>query len=166
MIRRSAMLGAMMLATSTPLLAEEDGFVTFKVLKPEHAITMATAAMENCRDGGYQVGVAVVDRFGGLQTFVRDRYAGPHTSETAIRKAWTAVSFRTNTTDLDLVTRPGGASAGIRSISKALPLGGGVIVENAGTIVAGIGVSGAPGPEIDEQCAKAGIEAIEDVLGF
>jgi uncharacterized protein GlcG (DUF336 family) len=145
---------------------EDSAFVTFKTLKPEVAMRLAVAAMENCRENGSQVGVAVVDRFGVLQVFVRDRFAGAHSIETATRKAWTAVSFRTDTLTLDEVTGPDSVSYGIRFISKALPLGGGVLVESAGSIVAGVGVSGAPDPAIDDDCARAGIEAIDDVLGF
>ena len=59
----SATMGAATLAT--PALAQDDdAFVTFQVLKPEVAQTAAIAAMESCREAGYQVGVMVVDRFG------------------------------------------------------------------------------------------------------
>jgi len=37
---------------------------------------------------------------GGTQVMLRDRYAGPHTPDTAERKAWTAVSFRADTLEL------------------------------------------------------------------
>ena len=155
------------LAIATPAVAEEsDGLVTYKALKPELAIDLAKAAMLHCREQGYQVGVSVVDRSGTLQTFMRDRYAGAHTVETATRKAWTAVSFRTNTSELDDLTQPGVDSYGIRFISKALPLGGGIMIESGGSMVGAVGVSGAPGPQLDDECAEAGIAAIEDQLGF
>jgi len=161
-----AALAAMALGTTAK--AQDDGaFVTFQVLKPELALKMAEVAMTTCRDAGYQVGVSVVDRFGLPQVFLRDRYAGAHVYETATRKAWTAVSFRTDTLELDLTTRADGISGGIRQISQALPLGGGVVVlSGEGAIVAGIGVSGAPGPDLDDDCAKAGIAAIEDEIAF
>ena len=155
------------IALSAPALAEDDdGLVTYKALKPELAIDLAKAAMLHCREQGYQVGVSVVDRSGILQTFMRDRYAGAHTVETATRKAWTAVSFRTNTSDLDTATQPGGDAFGIRFLSQALPLGGGIMIESGGTMVGAVGVSGAPGPHLDDECAEAGIAAIEDQLGF
>jgi uncharacterized protein GlcG (DUF336 family) len=155
------------IALSTPALAQDDGaLVDFSILKPEIALKAAQAALAACRDGGYQVGVAVVDRFGLPQVFLRDRFAGAHVHETATRKAWTAVSFRTNTSDLNAATQPGSISAGIRQISQALPLGGGMVIEAQGSIVAGIGVSGAPSPEIDDNCAAAGIAAIEDDIAF
>lgn len=148
--------------------AQDDGaFVEFRVLKPELAFQMAVAAMESCRDGGYQVGVTVVDRFGLPQAFVRDRFAGMHVYETSRRKAWTAVSFRGSTGELASVTEAGQISSGIRHLSEALPLGGGLpVMEGDGGIVAGIGVSGAPSPELDEICASAGIDAIADEIAF
>ena len=147
--------------------AEDDAFVEFKVLKPEIAIKAAISAMNFCQDEGYQVGVSVVDRFGLTQAFIKSRYAGLHVQETATRKAWTSVSFRTPTLSLDESTQPGQEAFGIRFISTPLPLGGGVPIEAEGSIVAGIGVSGAPGTDIDDECARAGIAAIEDdLLGF
>jgi len=165
--RTLAAAAAIALAASSASAQDEGAFVTFKVLKPELAIQAAVAAMEHCRAGGSQVGVAVVDRFGVTQAFVRDRFAGAHSIETATRKAWTAVSFRTGTSELDAATRPDAISAGIREISQALPLGGGLMIEEGGgSLVGGIGVSGAPSPTIDDECAQAGIAAIEDEIMF
>ena len=153
---------------AAPVMAQDDTpFVTFQVLKPELAQQMAEAAMLSCRDAGYQVGVTVVDRFGIPQVFMRDRFAGVHVYETSRRKAWTAISFRTATSDLAKATMAGKASSGIRLLSEALPLGGGLVVyEGGGSIVAGIGVSGAPDPALDDECAAAGIAAIEDAIAF
>lgn len=159
-------IAALAASTMAVPAQDDDAFVTVRNLKPEVALQMAEAAMVSCRDQGYQVGVAVVDRSGVLQVFLRDRFAGPHVIETATRKAWTAVSFRTDTLTLDETARQGSISFGIREISDALPLGGGVPVEAAGSLVAGIGISGAPGPDIDDACARDGIAAIEDQIGF
>jgi uncharacterized protein GlcG (DUF336 family) len=163
---KKLLITALLCATPT-FAAEDDAFVEFKVLKPEIAIKAAIAAMNHCQDAGYQVGVSVVDRFGLTQAYIKSRYAGLHVQETATRKAWTAVSFRTSTLELDASTQPGKEAFGIRFISQPLPLGGGVTIEAEGSIVAGIGVSGAPGTDIDDECARAGIAAIEeDLLGF
>jgi uncharacterized protein GlcG (DUF336 family) len=55
---------------------------------------------------------------------------------------------------------------GTRDIPGALMLGGGVPIEAGGSIVGGVGVSGAPGGDADDTCARAGIEAIVDKLEF
>ena len=116
------------------------------------------------RDG--LVFVAVVDRAGTPQVMLRDRFAGAHTPDTAIRKAWTAVSFRTSTTDLANETQAGKLQSGIRQMARVAAIGGGWMIEAAGSILGGIGVSGAPGAAADDDCAKAGIAAIRDALDF
>jgi len=157
---------AVMLA-AVPALAQDDAaLVEFKSLSPEIALKAARAAMDHCREQGLQVGVAVVDRGGGMQVFLRDRLAGAHVEETARRKAWTAASFKIDTLTLGTQTGPGTISAGIRDLSMPLALGGGVPIEAAGTLVGGIGVSGAPGPDLDDLCARAGIAAIEADIAF
>lgn len=159
---------ALALLAAPPVAAQDDdAFVTFRVLKPEVAQQLAEAALLSCRNAGYQVGVMVVDRFGTPQVFLRDRFAGLHVFETAHRKAWTAVSFRTATSALADITMDGSEMRGIRDLSMAMPLGGGLpVFEGDGSIVAGIGVSGAPGPSLDDDCAQAGIDAIEDQIAF
>ncbi|HEY7666105.1 MAG TPA: heme-binding protein [Xanthobacteraceae bacterium] len=143
-----------------------DAVVTYKSLSPEIALDLARAALADCRQHGYQVAVAVVDRFGVTQVVLRDRFAGPHTAPTATGKAWTAISFRTNTTDLIDSTRPGTPQAGVRDLPGVVILGGGVVVEAGGSLLGAIGVSGAPGGDADEACAKAGIAAIQDKIDF
>ena len=151
---------------SLPVGAEEKSLVTFKILTLDTAMELAQASLADCRKRGYQVTIAVVDRFGTVQVILRDRFAGPHTPETARRKAWTAISFRTDTLSLAELTQAGKEPSGVRFVSEALMVGGGVPVEAAGSIVAGIGVSGAPGGDQDDACARAGIEAITDKLEF
>ena len=92
---------ALMLAPllSAPLRAEE-GLVTFKSMSVDLALALARAALADCQKHGYQVSVAVVDRFGVTQVLLRDRFAGAHTVPTATGKAWTAVSFRTDTSEM------------------------------------------------------------------
>jgi len=146
--------------------AAEPATFSIKALTPETAVKAATAALAKCRADGYQVAVAVVDRSGLLQAVIRDRFAGAHTPDTATNKAWTAVSFRTNTTDLVKLTAPGQSAAGIRNLPRVVAVGGGVMIEAGGSILAGIGVSGAPGGDADDACARAGIKAIADALEF
>ncbi len=146
--------------------AEEEALVTFKAMTPETALRLAQTALQDCRDKGFQTAVAVVDRFGTLQVLLRDRYAGPHTPETARRKAWTAVSFRTDTRAMVELTGPGKEAAGVRFVEDAMMVGGGVPVTAAGSIVGGIGVSGAPSGEADDGCARTGIDDVQGDLDF
>src|SRR5207237_5450794 len=119
----------------------QDGLVTFKSLGPEVALELARAALGNCRERGYQATVAVVDRFGITQVVLRDRFAGAHTVPTATGKAWTAVTFRTNTSELVGISQPGMPQAGLRALPGVVILGGGMLVEAGGSVVGGGGVS-------------------------
>lgn len=153
---------------TTPQFAQAEGeaTMTFKTLTPAAALTVAQAALKNCSDAGYQIAVSVVDRAGVPQVMLRDRFAGPHTPETAERKAWTAVSFKQETSVLAEVV-PQGEAWAMQHVTRALPLGGGVrILDGEGSLLGGVGVSGAPGGTLDEDCAKAGIAAIEDDIAF
>lgn len=159
-------LAAFVATFATGAGAAESATFSSKALTPESALKAATAALAKCRADGYQVAVAIVDRSGLVQAVVRDRFAGAHTPDTATNKAWTAVSFRTNTGDLVKLTAPGQPSSGIRNLPRVVAVGGGVMIEAGGSILAGIGVSGAPGGDADEACARAGIKAIADSLEF
>jgi uncharacterized protein GlcG (DUF336 family) len=153
------------LLISTPSRAQES-LVSYKSLTPEIALDLARAALLECRQRGYQVAVAVVDRAGVTQVVLRDRYAGPHTPGTASGKAWTAATFRNSTSSLFAISQPGMMQAGIRNLPGAVIIGGGLVVEAGGALVGAIGVSGAPGGDADEACAKAGIDSMQGKLDF
>ena len=142
------------------------GTYSVKQLTPEAAVAAARAALESCRKSGYQVAVAVVDRAGLTQALIRDRFAGAHTIDIATNKAWTSASFRISTAALAQETQAGRPMSGIRSTPRVAAIGGGLTIEAGGALLGAIGVSGAPGGEADEACARAGIKAIEDSLEF
>jgi uncharacterized protein GlcG (DUF336 family) len=142
----------------------QEPLVPMNQLSPDAALELAQASLASCRSSGFQVAVAVVDRMGVTQVLLRDRYAGPHTPDTAVRKAWTAVSFRSDTLSLSRNTKAGSDQSGARMIENALMIGGGVPVEAAGKIVGGIGISGAPSGVEDDRCARSGIDSIREKL--
>jgi uncharacterized protein GlcG (DUF336 family) len=144
----------------------QDATYAVRLLTPETALRAAQAAVETCRKNGYQVAVAVVDRGGTTQVLLRDRFAGPHTVEVATNKAWTAVTFRQDTLSLGQASRADGPAAPIRHFPRVVVTGGGVPIEAAGSFLGAIAVSGAPGGEADDVCARAGIEAIRQDIEF
>ena len=160
-----------LLLACTAAAAEEATF-SVRYLTPETALTLAQAAMQSCRKQGFPVAVAVTDRSGIVQVLLRDRFAGPHTIETAIGKAWTAASFRVNTLALMETTAPNKPGSGIRHLPRVVAIAGGVLIEAQGSILGAVGVSGAPcGVDgacgtSDDDCAKAGIKAIAERLEF
>ena len=160
-----AVLGLSIAAGSSMALAEDATF-DITIMTPETALKVAQVSLETCRGKGYQVSVVVVDRMGVPQAMIRDRFAGAHTPDTAYRKAWTAVSFREDTVALSRNTASGTPQEGARQITKALMLGGGIPIEAGGSIVGGVGISGAPSGEADDECGRAGIAAVSADLEF
>ncbi len=161
--------GLLLLWTSTSLVAAAaDAASTFSVrmLAPETALKAAKAALAKCRQDGFQTAVAVVDRAGVIQVVLRDRYAGAHTPDMAIGKAWTAASFKQSTSSLAVETQPGKPMSGIRQLPRVVVAGGALPIEAGGGMLGAIAVSGAPGGDADEACAKAGIKAIADDIEF
>jgi len=156
-------LGLAMLANGA---LAQDALVNIKIINPDVAVELAQATLAACRKDGYQVAVAVVDRFGVAQVMLRDRFAGAHTPRTATDKAWTAVSFRTSTLELNALSQAGKEMSGLRHLPRVVAIGGGLMVEAGGSIVGGVGVSGAPGGEADDKCARAGLKAVEAKLEF
>lgn len=163
-MRHVMWIGLSLLLASGTVSAQEATFES-RSLTPEAALKAATAAMATCRKNGFQVAVAVSDRAGHALVMLRDRFAGPHTVQTAIDKAYTAITFKMDTKSFAAVTEKGEAS-GIRHLPHIAALGGGLPIESGGSIVGAIGVSGAPGGEADEACAKAGVQAIGEELEF
>jgi uncharacterized protein GlcG (DUF336 family) len=148
-----------------PAVAADAGYA-IRLMTPETALKAALAGQAACRKAGFQVAIAVVDRTGQVQVVLRDRFAGMHTPEAAIDKAWTAASFKMDTTALAKATAAATASSGIRQMSRVLAVGGGMLVEAAGAPYGAIGVSGAPSGENDDMCARAAIDAVIDELNL
>ena len=136
----------------------------YMTLSTAAAQQAAQAALARCQKDGYTVAAAVVDRGGQPLAVLRDNLAGAHTTQTAVNKAATAVSFRTDTTELAATTQAGKAQSGIRQLPNVIAVGGGLMIRAKGSLVGGIGVSGAPGGDADDVCAKAGLAAISDAI--
>lgn len=137
--------------------AETPASLVTHTLAHETANRMVVAALAECTRRGYTVAAAVVGRNGNLLAFLRNPLAGAHTEKVSQRKAWSAATFQTSTHELrsrtDLVHAP-----------RVLLIRGGLPISIGGTFYGGIAVAGAA-PEIDETCARSGIDSIkEDVL--
>jgi uncharacterized protein GlcG (DUF336 family) len=153
-----ALCGAAAPAVAQKLLA------SYPTLTTAAALQAAQAALARCQKDGYTVGVAVVDRGGQPLAVLRDNLAGTHTTQTAVNKAATAVSFRTDTTEIAAASLPGKPQSGVRQLPNVVAIAGGLVIRAKGSLVGGIGVSGAPLGDVDDVCAKAGIAAISDAI--
>jgi len=153
--------GTLLLAGAAHAGEPQPVTVDIKRLSLDTALTAARASIDACREQGVQVTVTVVDRGGHPQVVLRDVLAMDVSIAISRDKAYTAMSFNSATGALE------GRFAGAYSVPKTpglLIARGGLPIVAAGSIFGGIGVSGAPSGEIDEQCAQAGIDAILDDL--
>ena len=164
-VRESILVAAMVIVAGgvTPAVAQKM-LASYPTLTTAAALQAAQAALARCQKDGYTVAVAVVDRGGHPLAVLRDNLAGAHTTQTAMNKAATAVSFRTDTTELAALSQAGKPQSGVRQLPNIVAIGGGLVIRAKGSLAGGIGVSGGPGGDADDACAKAGVAAISDAI--
>lgn len=167
----TSMFLIMLIIVSQVCFAEDSVLQSSRSLSVKYADKAAWAALIGCRKKGYSVAVAVVDRGGNLQAFLRDKLAGPHTVQTAISKAWTSNSFRQSTADLAAMLEEGRIPNQVQNNPGALLVGGGLQIVAQGETIGAIGVSGAPpgkseSDSIDGDCAQVGIDSIREAMEF
>lgn len=155
-------LTAALLAASLPLQADDT--VTTRLMTLPLAADIARAAVEACAKAGYQASAVVVDRSGAPQVVMRDVYASRFTIDIAESKANAVVlsgvssaEFRSNRADI---------VPEMNEVDGVLVMAGGLPIRAAGALLGAVGVSGAPGGDKDEDCARAGIEKVQDRLDF
>lgn len=154
-------LTAILLIGLAPALtcADESMTISIKRLKMETALRIAQAAITQCRKEGVQIAVTVVDRGGHPQAILRDVLAMDITLEISKQKAHTAMAFNVPLSQLeDRFTKP----FQVAKLDGLIVGAGGIPINIGGSILGGIGVSGAPSGKTDEKCAQAGLDAVRD----
>lgn len=126
------------------------------------AVAEAVAA---CAKQGYAETAVLVDADGVRQAVLRGDKAGSHSLDSAFDKAYTAASFKSDTTALfeRSKTVPGFSNL-FTQLPHLMLFGGGIVIKVGDEVVGAIGAAGAPGANLDDACAKAGIDAIRDRL--
>jgi uncharacterized protein GlcG (DUF336 family) len=125
---------------------------------------IAAASVAACQASGHAVTATVVDRAGTVRAVQRADNAGPHTLAASLQKAWTSASAKNNTLAIMEASQKNPAAANLVNIPGYLLLGGGVPVRVGTEVIGAVGIGGAPGGNIDEQCAVAAIEKVKDLL--
>lgn len=151
----------LMFSLSLNVHAEETLTISVKRLKLETALRIAQAAIAQCRKEGVQIAVTVVDRSGHAQVVLRDVLAMDITLPISKQKAHTAMAFNSDLSKMeDRFTKP----FQVAKIDGLVISAGGIPINIGGSILGGIGVSGAPSGVTDEKCAKAGLAAVSEDL--
>jgi len=147
-----------------PLGAHAEMMTTHRIPSALAAEAVAEA-VASCTKQNYFVSSVLVDADGVRQAVLRGDRAGSHTLDSAFDKAYTAVTFKADTSALFERSK---TAAGFTNLFTQVPhlilLGGGVPIKSGDEVVGAIGVAGAPGANFDEECAKAGLAKIQDRL--
>jgi uncharacterized protein GlcG (DUF336 family) len=143
-------------AAQAQLLTNRD--ISYSVAK-----TIAEIAIESCTAKGYRVSAVVVNRAGEVIVALHDDNASPPTMENARRKAYTALSFRTSTSEY--AKRFASDDPVVRqqvTLPHLIAIAGGLPIKVGDDVIGGAGVSGSP--SADEPCVQAGFDKVADQL--
>jgi uncharacterized protein GlcG (DUF336 family) len=125
---------------------------------------LATAAVDECRKQGYQVSAVVVDRNGLVRVAMRDDLAPRFTLQISEEKANLAVMAGTSSGDFR--NRRNDIRAEMNHLDDIIVMEGALEIIAGGARLGAIGVSGAPGGDIDEACAQKALDKYAERLDF
>ena len=129
------------------------------------ALEAVGEAVATCAKQGYTESAVLVDADGVRQAVLRGDRAGAHTLDSAFEKAYTAASFKIDTSALVERAKTAPAVVGLLAkLPQTLLLGGGLVIKIDDEVVGAIGAGGAPGGDLDDACARAGLDKIRDRL--
>ncbi|MFE4460761.1 heme-binding protein [Nocardia tengchongensis] len=104
---------------------------------------------------GIAVACAVVDTGGNLVAFGRMDGANLITIDTAIGKAFTAISIGADTVGLSAAIQPGaplfGTGLTLAGSRSFVPYAGGLLLRSGDEVIGALGVSGAASSEVDHE---------------
>lgn len=127
----------------------------------------AQEAIRSCESSGYRVSASVVDVAGVERAFLRGDRSTIHTRETAFKKAYTVATLGPIFGAISsgaLTEKIGKTPTGpaLTTVSNVILLAGGVAIRSGDETIAALGIGGAPGGALDEQCALAGAARIQE----
>jgi len=172
-IHYALVLAVVALLIAGPSAAQaQKGLITQKALSLDMAMTMAQGSLEKCRSLNYKCAITVLDATGRTIIALQDDGANLHRFDVAKQKAYTALVYRrpskavvegwskktAEPIPLQEGTMPNPPIAG------TIDMGGGLPIQVGNDTIGAIAVSGAPGWDMDEACAKAGIDKVADKL--
>jgi uncharacterized protein GlcG (DUF336 family) len=127
------------------------------------ALTIAETAVATCKAQGNKVSVHVVGRNGEVLVAMRGDDTGPHTMENSMRKAITSRMQRRPSGEFATAVKDN-PTAGALHLANMIPAQGALPINVGNDTIGAVGVSGSPGGDKDEACAKAGIDKVADQL--
>ncbi len=163
---RSVHIGLLAACLSAPFAAPSlaQGLITEQRLSAALVNEALGAAVAACAASGYKVSAVVLDMDGVRMGTLRGDGAGIHTVDSSFLKAYTAVTYREDTIELEKKLKDGRMSILQDKLPNIAVAGGAVSIKVDSVAIGALGVGGAPGGEKDTACARAGVDKIRDRL--
>lgn len=148
----------------TPAILYAGDSLTVKTISLELARDIASESIKTCRKKGFQVSAVVVDRNGLIQVALRDDLASRFTLQIAEEKANSVILSGLNSGQFR--KSRGDIRSELNHMDDLIIMQGALPIEMAGSRIGAIGVSGAPGGDIDEACAQQALDKVSERLDF
>jgi uncharacterized protein GlcG (DUF336 family) len=148
--------------------AQAQGIVNMPKLSAPLANELVGESVAQCAQKGYTVTAVVVDLDGVRQAVLRGNGAPIHTLDNAFYKAYSAASLTLGRKEestkqvADRMAKNPPSTVPQTPLPNVTYAVGGVAIMAGGAAIGGIGVSGAPGGQFDEECARAALAKIAD----
>jgi uncharacterized protein GlcG (DUF336 family) len=158
-------LAAALFAGLSAVPASADGLIAAHKIPAALANEAVAETVAACAAQHYTETAVVVDADGVRLAVLRGDGAGAHTLDSAFFKAYTAASFKADST---AVVERAKTNPSLQKLLEKLPntveAGGGLVIKAGDEVIGAIGAAGAPGFDLDDTCAKAGLDKIRDRL--
>jgi uncharacterized protein GlcG (DUF336 family) len=148
--------------------AHAQGLINSPKLSAALANELVGDTVAICAQKGYAVTAVVVDLDGVRQAFLRGDKSPIHSSDNAFYKAYSAASLtlarKEDSTKVvaDRMAKNPATTVPATQLPNITYAQGGVTIMVGGTAIGAIGVSGAPGGQFDEECARTALAKIQD----
>ena len=144
--------------------AHAQGLLQTNRISADLANRAVAEVVAKCASQGYAVTAVLVDADGVQQAVLRGNGAGVSTLDSAFGKAYTAASLKTDTKALVERSKTVPVFANLFKLPHLLLLSGGIVIKVGDEVVGAIGAAGAPGGDLDDACAHAGLDKIKEQL--
>jgi uncharacterized protein GlcG (DUF336 family) len=167
-MRKSALaaVSAAGFVLGNPLPGSAQDVLTTHGLSAVLAAEAVSEAVAACAKRGYKVTAAIVDSDGVTQALLRGDGASMVTLGAAPDKAYTVLMLGNEDTSGAIAQRLGTSlsAGGLAKLPRIVLLAGAIRIKVGSETIGAIGVGGAPGGDLDEACAKAGLDKISGRL--
>ena len=155
---------------AAPAAVNAQGVVTTHKLSAALANQLVGDSVANCAKNGYKVVAVVIDLDGVRQALLRGDGAPIHSMDNAYYKAYTIASLglarkeETTKAIADRMAKAPPSTVPQTPLPNVTYAQGAVAIMAGGQTIGGLGVSGAPGGQFDEECARGALDKIKDKM--